>query len=75
MPSAGKWPSACSASKEAQRDVNDKSPIIDNGEKVGRKVRNVGDVYKVCRSPSDGRQSPGLSPAISHRGVTDFPKL
>ena len=53
MPSAENWPGACSASKEARGDVNDKSPIIDDGEKVEQKVRNVSDVYKVGRSLSD----------------------
>ena len=42
--------------------------IIDDREKVEKKVRNVGDVYKVGRNPSDGRQCPGRSPAICHRG-------
>ena len=74
MPSAGNWPRACSASKEAWRDVNDKSPKIDDGEKVEKKVRNVGDVFKVGRSSSDGRQCPGRPPANSHRGFTDFSK-
>ena len=54
MPSAGNLPGACSTSKEARRDVNDKPPISDDREKVEKKVRNVGDVYKVGRSPSDG---------------------
>ena len=66
MPSAGNWPGACSASKEARRDLNDKSQLIDGEENVEKKVRNVGDVYKVGRSPSDGRQCPGRSQAISH---------
>ena len=74
MPSAGNWPRTYSASTEARRDDNDKSPISDNGEKVETKVRNVGDLYKVSRNPSDGRQCLGRSPAISHPGFTDFSK-
>ena len=43
-------------------------------KKSRKKVWDVGDVYKVSRSPSDGRQCPGRSPAISHRDSTDFSK-
>ena len=75
MPSAGNRPGACGASTEARRDVSDKSPIIDDGEKVNKNVRNVVDLYKFGRSPSDGRQCPGRSPVISHRGCIDFSKL
>ena len=48
MPLVKNWPGACSASKEARRDVN-KSPIIDDGEKVEKKVpENVGNLYKIA---------------------------
>ena len=57
------WPGACCASKEARRDVNDKSPIVDDGEKVEKKVQSVGDMYKsaevlqiVSSVPADRRR-------------------
>ena len=49
MPSAENRPRTCSASKEARRDVNDKSPMIGNREKIEKKIRNFGDVYKLGR--------------------------
>ena len=45
--------------RKPSRDVNDKSPMIYDGEKVEKKkVRNVGDVNKVGRIPLDSRQCP-----------------
>ena len=66
MPWAGNRLGTCSAWKEAKRDINDMSPIINNRERKEKMVRNVGDVYKVGRSLSDGWQFPGRSPTISH---------
>ena len=74
MRSAGTRPGACSASNEARRDVNDKSPIIDGGEKVEKMSETSAMCTKIGRSPSDDRQCPGRSPAISHRRCTDFSK-
>ena len=75
MTSAGNRTGACSVPKGDRRDVSDTFPMIEDGEKVEKKGRNVGDVYKVGRSPSDGRQCPDRSPANSHRGFTDFSKI
>ena len=67
MPSAGNWLGACSASKEALRNVNNKSPIIDDGEKVEKEVRNIGDAHK----SADVRQMVGSVTADRRLVVTE----
>ena len=66
MQMAETWPGACSASKEALRDVN-KSPIIDGGEKSEKRS----DTSAMCTKSAVVRQVVGSVPADHRRSVTE----
>ena len=68
MSSAGTWTGACSALKEVPQDVNDKSPIIDGGKKVGKRSENSA----ICTKSDVVCQMVGSVPADRRRLVSEI---
>ena len=71
MPLAGILLGACSASKEARRDVNDKSPVINSGEKVGKRS----ETSAICTNSAVVHQLAGIVPADRRQLVNTSDRL